>query len=96
MYSRALGKGDRFEVYGYRLPDGGRLMNHLSQARKSQCQEEEWFVARLAEAVKAWDELVDHSLIVVLREIIDGLATDEELLEALGKMPSWLAVRGDY
>ena len=75
---------------------GDRLMDRLSQARKFQWQEQEWFVTRLREAVKAWDEMLDRSLIVVLREVIDGLATDDELLEALGEMPSWLAVRGDY
>ncbi len=83
--------GDRFEVYGYRLPDEGRLMHHLSQAQNLQWQEEKWFVTRLREAVKAWDELVDRSAVVLLREVIDGLNTDEEILESLGKMPNWLA-----
>jgi len=88
---RSVVYGDRYWVYWYRLPDDGQLLSHLSKARRLQWQEEDWFVERLREAVKAWDKLVDRSLIVVLREVIDGLATDDEILESLGKMPNWLA-----
>jgi len=91
QFAKLVVYGDRFEVYCYRLPDDGRLTNHLSQARKHQCQEEGWFVTRLREAAEAWDELVDRSSIVVLREVLDGLATDEEIVDSLGKMPNWLA-----
>ncbi len=86
--------GDRFEVYGYCLPDEGRLLSRLTAARKHQWPETEWFVRRLREAVEAWDGLVDRSLFVVLREVTGGLLADEELVKAIGDMPNWLAEMG--
>jgi hypothetical protein len=46
--------GDRFVVYGYPLPDHGRLQRHLASAGRQQFQEGEWFIRRLSEALAAW------------------------------------------
>src|SRR5205085_12224369 len=61
----------RLQVYAYRLPDGGRLAAHLAGAGPHQFQECHWFVARLREAVAAWEELVERAVLVVLREVVD-------------------------
>jgi hypothetical protein len=82
--------GDRFEVYGYRLPDDGQLLNHLSEALNLQWQEQEWFVSHLREAIKAWDGLIDRCLILVLRDVIGASVEDEDIVEGLAKMPRWL------
>jgi hypothetical protein len=45
---------DRFEVYGYGLPDSGRLVQHLECAGPQQFVEYGWFVSQLQEAIRAW------------------------------------------
>ena len=64
---------DRFEIYGYPLPDDGRLVRHLATAGPQQFDEYDWFVGRLREAVEAWRGLAGRAAIVVLREVIGGL-----------------------
>lgn len=81
---------DRFEVFGYVLPDGGRLGRHLAGAGPQQFEEYAHFVGRLQEAVGAWQTLIDRAVLVVLREVVRGLVTDEELTSALLLVPDWL------
>ena len=57
---------DRFEIYGYGLPDGGRLVRHLASLGSQQFVEYDWFVWQLREAVRSWEELVDQGVIVAL------------------------------
>ena len=64
---------DRFEVYGYALPDGGRLRQHLSASGPQQFSEYDQFLARLHEALDAWQELAERATIIVLREVVGGL-----------------------
>lgn len=81
---------DRFEVYGYGLPDGGHLNRHLTTAGRQQFEEYDQFVGRLHEAVDAWQELAERAALIVLREVAGGLITDEELTASLSLMPDWL------
>ena len=83
---------DRFEVYGYTLPDDGRLWRYLAGAGPQQFPEYGWFVSDLKRAVGAWSELIDESLVLVIREVIGGLVTDEELAASLEHVPVWLKV----
>ena len=53
---------DRFEVFGYALPDGGRLARHLAGAGRQQCPEADWLLRRLGEAVAAWQEIVEQTV----------------------------------
>ncbi|SIO59060.1 hypothetical protein SAMN05444166_5911 [Singulisphaera sp. GP187] len=85
---------DRFEVYGYALPDGGHLGRHLTTAGPQQFGEYDQFVGRLHEAVVAWQELVaERAALIVLREVVGGLVTDEELKASLSLVPNWLSER---
>ena len=82
---------DRFEIYGYPLPDDGRLDRHLATAGPQPFDEYDWFVGRLREAMEAWRGLAGRAAIVVLREVVGGLVTDEELEASLAVVPDWLA-----
>src|SRR5262249_48336286 len=48
---------NEFGIFAYGLPDGGRLGEYLAAAGPQQFAETDWFVVRLQEAVKAWEEL---------------------------------------
>ena len=80
----------RCEVLSYRLPDEGRLLEHLQGCEAQQFREYEWYVSRLCEATKSWSELSDEATLLVIRETYGGLVTDEDVLEALTEMPNWL------
>lgn len=82
---------DRFEVYGYGLPDNGRLIRHLASAGPQQFDEYDLFVNRLYEGVKAWQNLVDRAAVIVLREVVGGLVSDDELRASLSHVPDWLS-----
>lgn len=82
---------DRFQVYGYVLPDDGRLGRHLTTAGPQQFAEYDQFVGRLREAVAAWQGIAERAALVVLREVVGGLVTDEELRLSLSAVPDWLS-----
>jgi hypothetical protein len=83
--------GDQFQLYAYGLPDAGRLAKHLGGACPQQFPESHWLVGRLREAIGAWEGLVRRSVLVVLRQVVGGLVTDEELLASLDRVPEWLS-----
>ncbi len=85
-----ISHADRFEIYGYGLPDGGRLDQHLASAGPQKFVEYDWFVAQLREAVRSWEELIEKGAVVVLREVVGGLVTDDELSNALSTVPDWI------
>src|SRR5262249_4155571 len=70
---------NRFELFAYGLPDGGRLTDFLAAAGPQQFAETDWFVARLQEAVRAWEGLVPRATLVVMRYVVGGSALDEEV-----------------
>jgi hypothetical protein len=82
---------DRFQIYGYGLPDGGRLLEYLASVGPQQFTEYDWFVRQLREAVMAWQELVEQAAIVALREVVGGLVTDDELSDSMSLLPDWLS-----
>jgi hypothetical protein len=81
---------NRFEIYGYGLPDGGCLADYLANAGPRQWEESDWYVSKLFEAVGAWQSLVDRAVLIVMREVVGGLTTDEELVASLDHVPDWL------
>ena len=83
--------GNRFEVFAYGLPDGGRLADYLAAAGPQQFPETDYFVTRLQEAVRAWEQLVPRSTLVVLRHVVGGLVLDEEVTASLQIRPEWLS-----
>ena len=82
---------DRFTIYGYSLPDAGRLGRHLASAGRQQFPESDQFVRRLQEAVEAWQSMAERAALIVLREAIGGLVTDDELTGSLSVVPEWLS-----
>jgi hypothetical protein len=82
---------DRFEVYGYGLPGSGHLVQHLARAGSQQFEESGWFVGQLQQAIRAWEELVDRAALVVLREVLGALVTDDELIDSLSCVPDWFS-----
>jgi hypothetical protein len=57
-----------------------------------QFQEQEWLAARLREAVLSWQGVIGEQLaVVVLREVVGGAMSDEEVRESLTGVPEWLA-----
>lgn len=93
-------------LMGDRVPGPGMVKGRrfqatcLSRAEAIDCaahcggqfQEEEWLGARLREAALAWNDLVEPITVVVVRQVLDGSATDEEIRAALGVVPSWLSM----
>jgi hypothetical protein len=87
--------GDRHELFGYALPDGGVLVQHLAGDGPHQHPEEDWLVRRLREAAESWDGLYDRAALVVLRRVTAPSVTDEELAASLKAVPTWLSGTGD-
>lgn len=83
-------EGNKNALYGYELPDHGKLAKFLATAGKQQAPEYDTYIRRLREAVEAWDKLVDRAVIVVLSHAIGSLVTDDELAESLQSVPPWL------
>ncbi len=82
---------NRFEIFAYVLPDGGRLGDYLAAAGPQQFAETDWFVARLREAVSAWEKLAARATLVVLRNVLSGLALDDEVTASLNAPAPWLS-----
>jgi hypothetical protein len=56
-----------------------------------QHQEESWLAARLREASSAWCGPSDRISIVVVREVLGPLISDEEVAASLEAVPAWLS-----
>jgi hypothetical protein len=87
--------GDEFVLTCYSLPDGGTLGSRLEDrsgqgAADEHPQEHHWFRARLSEAVRAWDPLCGEAVLVLLRQILEGSVTDEEMKQSLLRAPPWV------
>jgi hypothetical protein len=59
----------------------------------NQFQEQEWFATRLHEAAIGWGSVAERYAIVVIRHVIGGWATDDEVSQSLSTVPQWLAVQ---
>ena len=80
----------QYEMFAYSLPDEGRLARHLANAGSQQWPESDSYIARLREAVAAWQGLVERALLIVLRQPLGGSVSDEEIMAALQKKPDWV------
>jgi hypothetical protein len=81
---------NQHQIFAYGLPDGGRLARHLADAGPQQWTETDWFIARLREAIVAWEKLVDRAALIVLRRVFDGSVSDEQVTASLRTVPDWL------
>jgi hypothetical protein len=82
--------GNRFEVFAYRLPDGGHLAQRLFRAGPQQFSETDWLIARLREAIEASENLAGQAAIVVLRQVVGGTTLDETIAQSLQIRAEWL------
>lgn len=82
---------DRYEIYGYPLPDEKQLIRSLKRVGDQQWDEIDCYRRRLKEAVVAWQKIIDRSIIVVLREVLGATVLDEEVVESLSQLPEWLS-----
>lgn len=82
--------GDRYELFGYFLPDEGVLARHLADAGPQQFTETDWLITRMQEALVSWDELADRAVLLVLRQVKGAMVTNQELLASLQAVPTWL------
>ena len=48
-----------------------------------------WLYSRVNEAIAAWGELSERRLIVLVRSVLGGTWTNEEVAESLGVVPEW-------
>jgi hypothetical protein len=55
-----------------------------------QFPEQDWLASRLREAVGAWDVLAAQRLILLVREVLGGSITDDEVRHSLKIVPDWL------
>jgi hypothetical protein len=83
---------DRYEIYAYALPHGGLLSDHLSSAGPQQWEESDWFIGRLSGAIATCRQIVNRSTLIVVREVVGGLATDEDIAASLSHLPNWLPI----
>jgi hypothetical protein len=79
-------QGDRFEACCHRLP----ATVHAPTFRAQLTQESERLAARVREAGLAWADLAPEAVLIVLREVVGGTVTDDEVLASLGAVPPWL------
>lgn len=81
---------NRYELFAYGLPDGGRLARHLMGAGPQQWTETDWFIARLREAAESRQELCPRAALIVLRYVVDASMSDEDVEASLSNTPAWL------
>jgi hypothetical protein len=77
----------RFEVACHNSP----IRIQATTIAGEETQETRWLRNRIQEAQDAWSEVTQESVIIVIREVLGALVTDEELMESLGSTPPWLA-----
>ena len=77
--------GDRFEACCHRLP----VTVNAPTWGGEPAQETEWLAARVREATAAWAAIAPEGVLVVLREVIGGTVTDDELVASLESVPAW-------
>jgi hypothetical protein len=83
--------GDRFELYGYALPDDGRLARYLASAGLQQFKESDWYVRRLQEAVESYSGVTDRAVILVARNVVASTVTDDDMKDSFARVPDWLS-----
>ncbi len=87
QHSAAVVEGRRFEACFHDIP----VAVKATTINGAETQEASWLRSRIQEAEESWGSLAQASVLVVLREPLGALVTDEELLESQTSVPRWLA-----
>lgn len=82
-----------YEVFGYALPDDGRLSEFLASHHSPDPAESQWFVRRLRDAIDARQELAASAVIIVLRQVISGSVLDSDVAASYEWAPDWISER---
>ncbi len=91
------------QVPGPGLVDGRRFCvtcfspnqaNEWAERCGSQFVEQTWFAARLREAATGWSELTKPYTVIVIREVMDASALDDEVRAVANILPEWLTPPG--
>ena len=48
-----------------------------------------WLYSRVNEAIAAWGEFAERRLIILIRSVLAGLWTDEDVVDSLKTVPTW-------
>lgn len=51
--------------------------------------ETRWLYSRINEAIAAWGSFAEERLVVLVRTVLGGLWTDDDVSNAVGEIPSW-------
>ena len=93
VFSNAMaGASDTYrQLYSHRheVFAGWRDSTVRLKTRRNAPPETVWLRDRLEEANSAWGNLVNRRLIVVVRTVVGGLWTDQEVAESLQTSPQW-------
>ncbi len=80
----------KYELFAYRLPDEDRLLNRTKSRRRNLPDQEEWLRWHLRQAMGAWSSIAQQSTLVLVRNVVGGMATAEEVEASLDLTPDWL------
>ena len=84
---------DRHELFCIDLPFSKDLTRQLEQLRThGQWDEDRFFGMVTLEAASAWNKLVDTAVLIFVRQVVAGSATDEEVSASLETVPDWIAI----
>lgn len=78
-------------LWCYAMPDNDRLQDHLRRelGREQFAKERSWHLRVVQQAASAWHPS-DDAAIVVVRQVVGGLVTDEEVERASQVIADWL------
>jgi hypothetical protein len=79
----AVISGSRYQASCHQLPI-------RFKAKKGAEQESRWLECRLEEAEDAWKPVVKEAVIVIMREPLGALVSDEDVEASLNVAPPWL------
>jgi hypothetical protein len=82
---------DRYAGFCTPLPLTAETATLLEKTRRhGQWPEDRLFAELTLRASKSWEALVDHAVLVFLREVLGGSLTDDEVVESLSIQPEWI------
>jgi hypothetical protein len=83
--------GDQFEVCFVAVPLSSDLKRQLREREShGQHSEDQFFAKVMLEAERAWNKLDGNSIVVILRRVVGGLVTGDEIQASLNLTPSWI------
>lgn len=79
----------RYELYGCALPDQNSLLKHFEKRRRDEADQDLWLRWHLKQAIESWSDLVPSAALVVIREVVGGTVTIDEISASLQQEANW-------